>query len=110
MASSILLALAACQSQDLSAPGGGGDNLTPLPSLPMSSANLNCRYTPSGNLVEIQVGQALSFLPSAGNCDGAFGTLRPANGQTGFGALAPCATFAAEEQGAAHKFAVVVLP
>jgi hypothetical protein len=101
----LLLAAAACQTQDTSDPGSGRDNLVPLHSPPTSSASLDCRYTPSG-IVEFPVGQTQTFSPSAGNCDGAFGTITPGDGRLGFGISSPCATFAKEETGAAHLFKI----
>jgi hypothetical protein len=89
---SILLAAAACQAHDLSAPGG--DHM-PQPSF---SASLDCRYSPSG-AVEIAVGQSKRFSRSAGNCTGAYGTLSPADGRVSFGNSAPCATFAGPAAG-----------
>jgi hypothetical protein len=93
---SILFAIAACETQDVSAPG----QEKVITSLRLTNnASLDCRFAPSGS-VEILVGQAQQFLRSAGNCAGAYGTLSPADGRVGFWATTnPCTTFATQESG-----------
>jgi hypothetical protein len=106
LAFSLSLLVTACQTQDVSAPqGSGSDDLTRVPSLPTSSASLDCRYQPSG-LVEIPVNTSKTFSPSAGNCEGAYGTLSPGDGRVGFGVAAPCATFETQEAGGFALFKV----
>jgi hypothetical protein len=89
LASAIVLAAVACQSQDPSAPADGNDGGKP------SFASTSCRYSPSGT-VEIVVGQAKSFIQSAGDCTGAYGVLSPTDGRVEFGiGPAPCTAFTA---------------
>jgi hypothetical protein len=74
---SSLLTIAACQTQDPSAPdGAGSDNLKPTPSLPTASASLDCRFSPSGS-IHIAVGQIKTFAVTSGNCTGARGVITP---------------------------------
>jgi hypothetical protein len=92
------LVAAACQDQDLSAPINGRDPGKPL------FASLDCRYTPAG-AVYIPVGGKQTFVPSAGNCDGAYGVLSPTDGKFGFKATTnPCTIFQTVESGSAHAF------
>jgi len=90
LAFSILVAVAACETQRMSAPqDGGSDGVLQVPSLPTSHANLSCSYTPSGD-ISIAVNTNQFFTPSnATDCAGAVGVLTPADGRVGFNA-APC--------------------
>ena len=103
----ILLGVAACETQDLSAPqGDGSNNLIPVPSLPTSNANLNCSYSPSGE-ISISVGQVQTFVPSSTtDCDGAYGVITPGDGRLGFGVGSPCTLFQTQEAGAAALFKI----
>lgn len=71
----------------------------PVAGLPTASANLNCRYTPSG-VVNIPVGGNQTFTPSnIADCDGAWGFLT-ASGRTEFNLSgAPCTDFSEQEGG-----------
>jgi hypothetical protein len=104
LACSILLTVAACQIEEPSAPqSGGSNNLIPVPSLPTSNANLNCSYTPSGD-ISIPVNQTQTFVPSdITDCNGAYGVLTPMDGRVGFNA-APCVVYQTQEIGPANLF------
>ncbi len=110
---SLVLAIAACESQPPSAPQSGpSDELAPVPLAPLPTANASCRYSTTGSApasteASIPVGTTRIFLPiNASDCDGAWGFITPTDGRLEFGVGAQCTDFNQEEAGAGHMFKV----
>src|SRR5258705_3014768 len=97
----LLLVVAACGSENLSAPAGGEGGVTPV-SLPMSNATSTCRYTPAGD-ISIGINKKQFFTPNnAADCAGAFGVLTagfPADSLALGFIAAPCTLHQAQESG-----------
>ena len=98
-AATTFLVIVACESGRVSGPEG----VAKVPTV-LASANLNCHYTPSGDIT-LAVGAHVFFTPSSvSDCSGAWGVLTPADSSIGFNNT-PC-TITSIQANAASAFRV----